>query len=184
MNIKRYIVPSLLSAAMAVSLSSCLGDDDNTFDYEAWRNQNESYFIRMQDTVGADGKKVFEKITPVWAPSVSVLAQWHNDRNLTAGNLIPMDNSTCEIVYQVSYVNGRVFDSSYGEVDSVRSFKPTETIVGFWTMLTNMHVGDSVTCIIPMNAGYGASSTSVIPYSTLIYRMKLKAIKAYEVSGK
>ena len=95
-----------------------------------------------------------------------------------------MDNSTCEVVYRVSYVNGTVFDSSYAEADSVRKFKPSETIVGFWTMLTNMHVGDSVTCVIPMNAGYGASSTSVMPYSTLIYNMKLKSITAYEVSGK
>lgn len=169
---------------MAAGLSSCLGDDDNSYDYREWINQNETYFTRMQDTIGADGKKVFEKITPVWAPSVSILAQWHNDRSLTAGNLIPMDNSTCEVVYQLSYVNGTVFDSSYAEADSVRSFKPIETIVGFWTMLTNMHVGDSVTCVIPMNAGYGASSTSVMPYSTLIYDMKLKSITAYEVSGK
>ena len=174
----------MLSAAMAAGLSSCLGDNDNSYDYTEWIEQNETYFTRMQDTIGADGRKVFEKITPVWAPSVSVLARWHNDRSLTAGNLIPMDNSTCEIVYQVSYVNGVVFDSSYAEKDSVRSFKPSQTIVGFWTMLTSMHVGDSVTCVIPMSAGYGVSSTSVMPYSTLIYNMKLKAIKAYEVSDK
>ena len=184
MNIKRYILPSVLSFAMAIGLTSCLGGDDDSFDYDAWLDRNETYFTHMQDTVGADGRKVFEKITPVWAPSVSILAQWHNDRSLTAGNLIPMDNSTCEVVYQVSYINGTVFDSIYAEVDSVRSFKPSETIVGFWTMLTSMHVGDSVTCVIPMNAAYGASSSSVMPYSTLIYNMKLKAIKAYEVSGK
>ena len=184
MNIKRYIIPSMLSLAMAAGLSSCLGDDDkNSFDYDAWSNLNETYVTRMTDTVGADGKKVFEKITPVWAPGVFILAQWHNDRSLTAGRLVPMDNSTCDVVYQVSYINGTVFDSSYAEKDSIRSFKPAETIAGFWTMLTNMHVGDSVTCVIPMNAGYGASSTSVIPYSALIYNMKLKAIKAYEVSG-
>ena len=110
-----------------------------------------------------------------------ILARWHNDRSLTASNLVPMDNSTVDVVYQGSYVNGTVFDSSYTNADSVASFKPNGTVAGFWTMLTNMHVGDSVTCIIPSNAGYGASSTSILPYSTLVFNMKLKAIKKYEI---
>ncbi|MDE6561104.1 MAG: FKBP-type peptidyl-prolyl cis-trans isomerase [Muribaculaceae bacterium] len=183
MNIKKYILPALMALLLAPWLTSCLGNDDDKYDYTAWKNENDTYFIRMQDTVGADGKKVFEKITPVWAPGVSILAQWHNDRSLTASNLVPMDNSTCDIVYQGSYYNGVVFDSSFYEVDSVRSFTPTSLIVGFWTMLTNMHVGDSVTCVIPQNAGYAATSSSIMPYSTLIFNIKLKAIKAYEVSG-
>lgn len=184
MNIKRYIIPSLLSVAMAAGLSSCLGDDDDTYDYKAWMNQNESYFTRMQDTIGADGKKVYEKITPVWAPGVSILAKWHNDRSLTASNLVPMDNSTVEIKYEGRYYNGVRFDSSYSKPDSVTLFKPTDLIVGFHTMLTNMHVGDSVTCVIPSDAGYGASSSGIMPYSTLIFDIKLKSIYKYEVPNK
>ena len=181
MNIKRYILPSMLSFVMAAGLTSCLGNDDDYFDYDSWINLNETYVTRMTDTIGADGKKVFEKITPVWAPGVYILAKWHNDRSLTASNLVPMDNSTVDVVYQGSYVDGTVFDSSYAKTDSVATFTPTGTVAGFWTMLTNMHVGDSVTCIIPSNAGYGASSTSIRPYSTLIFNMKLKSIKAYEI---
>ncbi len=184
MNLIRYLQFAAVSLLIAPAITSCLSKDDNSYDYTEWRNENETYFIRMQDTIGADGKKVFETITPVWAPSVSILAQWHNDRSLTASNLVPMDNSTCDIVYKGSYYNGVVFDSSYSEVDSVRSFTPTSLISGFWAMLTNMHVGDSVTCIIPQNAGYGASSSSIMPYSTLVFNIKLKAIKAYEVSEK
>lgn len=184
MNLKRTVLYAVTALLMAPCITSCLGDDDDSYDYEAWKNDNEVYFTRMQDTIGADGKKVFEKISPVWAPGVSILAQWHNDRCLTASNLVPMDNSTVDVVYKGSYYNGVVFDSSYNEVDSVRSFTPNTLVVGFWTMLTNMHVGDSVTCVIPQNAGYGASSTRIIPYSTLVFNIKLKAIKAYEVSGK
>ena len=181
MTFKRYIIPSILSIVAGAGLTSCLGGDDNSYDYTDWISLNENYLIRMTDTVGADGKKVFEKITPVWAPGVYILAQWHNDRSLTASNLVPMDNSTVDVVYRGSYVNGTVFDSSYTNPDSVASFKPNGTVAGFWTMLTNMHVGDSVTCIIPSNAGYGASSTSIMPYSTLVFNMKLKAIKKYEI---
>ena len=184
MNIRKYILHAVMALLIAPCLSSCLGDNDNKYDYTAWKNENESYFIRMEDSIGPDRKKVFTKITPVWAPGVSILAQWHNDTTLTMKNLKPMDNSTVDVVYKGSYYNGVAFDSSYSEVDSVRTFTPTSLIVGFWTMLTNMHVGDSVTCVIPQNAGYGASSSSIMPYSTLVFNIKLKAIKAYEVSGK
>lgn len=191
MNLKKYLLFVAISLMFATSLTSCLGNDDNSYDYTSWINQNESYFTRMQDTIGADGKKVFETITPVWVPGVSILAQWHNDRSLTASNLVPMDNSTVKVQYVVNYVNGVTLDSSswshsgssWDLSDSTYICKPSDNIVGFWAMLTNMHVGDSVTCVIPMNAAYGASSTSVMPYSTLIYHMKLKAITAFEVSG-
>lgn len=185
MNIKRYIIPSLISAAMASGLSSCLGNDDDTYDYTEWMNRNETYLTAMTDTVGADGKKVFRKITPLWAPEVYVLAKWHNDTTKTAGNLIPMDNSTVDVIYEVRYVDGTMLDSSYSRTtygDSVYRCKPSDNIVGFWTMLTHMHVGDSVTCIIPSDAGYGLSNSSgVMPYSTLIYHMKLKSIYKYEM---
>ncbi|MDE6512086.1 MAG: FKBP-type peptidyl-prolyl cis-trans isomerase [Muribaculaceae bacterium] len=188
MNIKRYIIPSILSVAMAAGLSSCLGDDDdNSYDIAQWRNENETYFTRMQDTVFPDGsgRKVFESLSPVWAPTVSILAQWHNDRSQTAASLVPMDNSTIDMVYEGKYYNGTIFDASYNHSsDSIYSCKPIDMIVGVHAVLTNMHVGDSVTCVIPSDAGYGASSSSIMPYSTLIFNIKLKAIKAYEVSGK
>lgn len=184
MNLKRYILQAAFTLMIAPLLTSCLGDDDDKYDYTAWINQNETYFTKMQDTIGADGKKVFEKLEPVWAPGVSVLARWHNDRSKTAPNLIPMDNSTVLIKYEGRYVNGVRFGSSYSERDSLYSCKPSNMIVGFWTVLTQMHVGDSVTCVIPSNAGYGVSASGLLPYSTLVYDIKLHSIKAYETSGK
>lgn len=183
----KYLIRSILSFVAVAGLSSCLGnDDDDSFDYEAWRNKNETYLAEKEAETGADGRKLFERVTPVWAPGVYVLAQWHNDRSLTAGNLIPMDNSTVDVVYDCSYIDGTVLDSSAkltANGDSIYRCKPSDNIVGFWTMLTNMHVGDSVTCVIPTAAAYGASSSSVIPYSTLIYHMKLKAIHRYEMAN-
>ncbi len=185
MNLQKYILHAAAALLIAPCVTSCLGNDDDSYDYTAWKNDNEAYFTRMEDTVGSDGKKVFEKITPVWAPGVSILAQWHNDRSLTASNLVPMDNSTVKVVYDCYYVDGNILDASWRtNADSLYTCKPSDNIVGFWTMLTNMHVGDSVTCVIPTNAAYGASGSGTRPYSTLIYHMKLKAISAYEVSGK
>ena len=185
MKIRKYIFLAAAALISASWLTSCLSDEDDSFDYKAWKNQNETFYIRMMDSVAPDGNKVFEKITPVWAPGVNVLAQWHNDTTLTGGSLVPMDNSTVDVVYDCSYIDGVLLDSSArNNADSIYSCKPNENIVGFWAMLTRMHVGDSVTCIIPSDAAYGASNSRIKPYSALIYHMKLKAIKAYEVSGK
>lgn len=173
---------TILLVLLPFALTSCLGDDDdNSVDYSAWIEQNETYLSEK----AADPS--FEKIVPSWCPGVYILAKWHNDRSLTAGNLVPMDNSTVDVTYKAEYVNGVVLDTSFNNTingDSIYRCKPLDNIVGFWTMLTNMHVGDSVTCVIPMNAAYGATSTSVVPYSTLVYHMKLKRIHAYEIASK
>lgn len=172
---------TLIIALLPLALTSCLGDDDNSADYAEWIEQNEKYLSEKE----ADPS--YEKIVPSWCPGVYVLAKWHNDRSLTAGNLVPMDNSTVDVIYQCEYVNDVVLDSSYKNTtngDSIYRCKPLENIVGFWTMLTNMHVGDSVTCVIPSNAAYGATNSSVVPYSTLIYHMKLKGIHSYEINSK
>lgn len=186
MNVKN-IIPSVAAAVLfSFGLSSCLGDD-KSYDYSSWIQENETFLAEKEAAVDANGNKLFEKIVPVWCPGVYVLSQWHNDRSKTASNLVPMDNSTVDVIYECKYVNGTLLDSSYKNTtygDSIYRCKPSDNIVGFWTMLTNMHVGDSVTCVIPMNAAYGVSTTSVMPYSTLVYHMKLKAIHSYEMPSK
>lgn len=184
MNIKKYLSLASSALIMAPILTSCLGNDDDSYDYKAWINQNETFLAEKEAALGNDGNKLFEKIIPAWAPGVYVLAQWHNDSSLTESNLVPMDNSTVDVIYEVRYVNDVLLDSSYSNTingDSIYRCKPSDNIVGFWTMLTNMHVGDSVTCVIPASAAYGASSSSVMPYSTLVYHMKLKSIYKYEM---
>lgn len=188
MTIRQTITSALSILPLCVAMTSCLGDDDPTIDYNAWMQENDKYVQTKADTVGADGKKVFEKIEPVWCPGVYVLAQWHNDRSKTAGNLVPLDNSTVDVIYECTYIDGTMIDNSYKNTangDSIYRCKPNSNIVGFWSMLTNMHVGDSVTCIMPMAAAYGESpSNGILPYSTLVYNMKLKRIHAYEVASK
>ncbi len=50
-----------------------------------------------------------------------------------------------------------------------------------WIATTNMLPGDSVTAIIPYTSGYGISgSNSVLPYSTLIFQIKLDKILSYD----
>lgn len=182
MKIKKYILAPALTLVLSPGLTSCLNDDDDSsFDVEAWKFKNETYLTQVEDSVDAVGNKLYKKIEPIWAPGAYVLAKWHNDTTLTAANLKPMDNSTVDVDYQVYYVDGTMLDTSTTKPLGFYRCRPSDNIVGFWSMLTNMHEGDSVTCVIPTTSAYGTVSSSVIPYSTLIYHMKLRSIYKYEL---
>lgn len=170
--------------AILLSLSSCLSDDEKRYnDYTEWRNQNLEYIDRAKAAT-VDGVKQYEEITPAWDKATSILMQWHNNRAQTQQNLVPMDNSTVDIKYILTTIEGDTIDSSYKQTvhgDSIYRCRPNEMITGFQIALTSMHEGDSVTTIIPYTAGYGAvGSGSVLPYSTLIFGIKLVDINAWD----
>ena len=69
--------------------------------------------------------------------------------------------------------------TQYG--DSIYQSMPNENIIGMWVAMTSLHVGDSVTLVIPAGSAYGSASRSPIePFSTLIYHMKMKGVPKYE----
>lgn len=181
--IKHYTPIVSLIALIAPLFSSCLKDKEEE-DYSAWRQENID-FVAKAEAETVDGKKVYEKIVPSWAPGEFVLIKWHNDRALTANNLSPLDNSLVDIKYEMKNINGDDWGDSYSSTtygDSIYQSRPCNNIVGMWAALTQMHVGDSVTLIIPASAAYGAAARSpILPYSALIYNVKLKKIKAYEL---
>lgn len=182
MKIINYGFLALPMALLA--LSSCLSDEEKTYkDYTEWRNQNLEYIDNAKaETV--NGVKVYEEVTPDWDKATTILMRWHNDRSKTQNNLVPMNNSTIDVKYILTTVEGDTIDSSYSQTaygDSIYRCKPTNLITGFQVAVTNMHVGDSITTIIPYTAGYGyAGSGSVQPYSTLIFGIKLVDINAWE----
>ena len=93
---------------------------------------------------------------PDWASGIYVLMKWHNDRSLTADKLVPLDNSTCEVKYLGELIDDTQFDSSFAQVDSVYKTQPYKTYRVLRAALTSMHVGDSVTVVIPWRAAYGS----------------------------
>lgn len=159
---------------MSCILSSCLhGESD---DYEEWRQTNDAYIAALDTTE-------YHLIVPKWAPQNSVYIKWHNDRSLTAQNLVAMSNSTVDIKYELENIEGTKLGNSYSAVrgDSVYQSKPNNNIVGMWIAMTTMHVGDSATLVIPYPSGYGSQlSGSIKPYTNLIYHVKIKDVKAYE----
>lgn len=172
-----YLLPLLIPA-----LTGCLDNESDT-DYTEWRQKNDEYVSRME-ALTENGQKVYTRIVPSWSPGNFVLVKWHNDRSLTAGNLSPLSNSIVNIKYELEDIDGKKLGDSYSSTsygDSIYQSRPNQNIVGMWAALTSMHVGDSVTLVIPSGSGYGNSNMGTIPpFSTLIYRVKLKGIPAYE----
>lgn len=167
---------------LAIILTGCLGDDNNDF-YSDWKKQNDDYLANLENEVNS-GQSEYTRIVPDWAPQNSVYVKWHNDRSLTSKNLSPLSNSTVDITYAMENIEGKDLGDSFSATtwgDSIYRSQPNKNIAGMWIAMLNMHVGDSVTMIIPYLSGYGARQIGTIkPYSNLIYHVKMKAIPKYE----
>lgn len=167
----------LLSLSLTL-LPSCLKGEDGDNDYTQWRSENSAY-ITAAEAEMLNGQKRYEKIVPKWDPATFVLMQWHRRGN--PNSITPLDNSTLAVKYLLTDIKGDTLDSSYSRTDSLFKCKPCEMITGFWAATTVMHQGDSVTAVIPYTSGYGLTgSGSVLPYSTLIFQIKLDSIIAFD----
>lgn len=165
---------------MAVGLlaSSCLKSEID--DYEEWRKVNDAYVAAIDTTE-------YQPITPSWAPFNTVYVKWHNDRSLTAKNLVPISTSTIRCKYILENIDGTLIQNSFkSNGDSIFESVVNNTVIGFQAVLTNMHVGDSVTAIIPYPSGYGSANrgSNLRPYTNLIYHMKLVSLPYYERPAK
>lgn len=168
----------ILSAVMV----SCLDDDSNN-PYRDWKKQNDNWLVNFESDV-TSGRKDYEKIVPDWAPQNSVYVKWHNDRSQTEKNLSPLSTSTVDITYALENIEGTSLGDSFSSTaygDSIYRSQPHQNIAGMWIAMLNMHVGDSVTMVIPYLSAYGAQGRgSIDPYSTLIYHVKMKAVSRFE----
>ena len=163
-------------------LTSCLGDSDSDY-YSEWKKQNDEYIANLEAEVAA-GTSEYTKFVPDWAPKNSVFIKWHNDRSETEKNLSPLSNSTVDITYAMENIEGTKLGDSFSSKtwgDSIYRSQPNQNIVGMWIAMTNMHIGDSVTMVIPYPSGYGDRvSSNLKPYTSLIYHVKMKAIPKFE----
>ena len=109
---------------------------------------------------------------------------YFNDTTLTRGNLTPHYNSWVDVVYKGQLYDGTPFDSSYlntTPADSVFRTTMGNVITGWAVALSDMHVGDSCEVIVPYSVGYSETgSGSILPYSHLVFNMKLVGVPFYE----
>lgn len=175
------LIFSFFVLLIAVAISSC-GSDDNNYDYEEWRKANNQWYLEQLNRKDANGQPYYTLLQPEWYKSSGVLIRYLSDRSLTEGNLSPLETSSCKVCYIGRLYNDEAFDSSYLSTDGARIFRPSEVIDGWQIALNAMRVGDSIEVIIPYLQGYGVTgNSSISPYSTLRFNMRLLDIVDYEV---
>ena len=174
---------TVIMAIMAITmLDSCLGNTISD-EYKGWRESNEAWYEQQ----AASGQ--YTKLIAPWDPSAQVLMRWHNDTMLTRGNLKPLITSTVDVKYRLRLYDGVRADSSYTSSSATRSDSiyramVNQNVEGWMIALTHMHVGDSCTVIIPYQQGYGSNKKSdvLVPYSNLIFDLKLVDIYKYKAN--
>lgn len=177
---KKFLYTVIMAVMAITMLDSCLGTSLED-EYKDWREKNEAWF-QQQASSGQ-----YTMLTAPWDPSAKTLIRWHNDTMLTKGNLKPLITSTVDVKYHLSLYDGSPVDSSYvltSPADSVYRTVVKQTVEGWMIALTRMHVGDSCTVIVPYPQGYGSTKMSdlLVPYSTLIFDVKLVDIYKYKAN--
>lgn len=169
-----------MAVVTVTMLNSCLGNNVED-EYKEWRESNDAWFQQQV----ASGQ--YTMLIAPWDPSARTLIRWHNDTMLTCGNLKPMLTSTVDVKYKLTLYDGTPVDSSYNltsPADSIYRSLINQNIEGWMIALTRMHVGDSCTVIIPYHQGYGSSQKSevLVPYSNLVFNIKLLDIYKYKAN--
>lgn len=179
---KKLPILLMLLIAIAVIPSCKLDPEKDTWEYyKEWREANNAWLEEQQSKTDENGKAYYTKVIPEFDANAYVLVHYFNDRSATAGNLSPLLTSTVDVKYIGRMYNKEAFDSSYLKTDSIYRTKLTSLISGWAITLMDMHVGDSCEVIIPYQQAYGSSSTgSILPYSHLVFNMKLVDIPKYE----
>ncbi len=180
----KKIIYFSLTLLCATVFSSCLSDDSEP--YDEWRNHNDTWLQEQMARTNPDGTPYYEKVVATkWNPNAYVLMHWHNDRSLTADKISPMSTSTVDVKYLLRNYEGLGIDSSYlrtTPADSIFRSRLNTNIEGWVIGVTQMHVGDSVTMIVPYQYGYGATQRgSILPFTNLVFDIKLKGIPGFEV---
>lgn len=175
----------LLLVIPLLNLTSCIEDED-TGEIKKWRKENRAYYDGLAESVDENGQLEYTRYVPDWATGITILIKQHTP--IQPDGIKPMDNSLVDVVYEGKLYDGTVFDNSYSQTaygDSIYRTRPMSNVPGFWAALTTMSPGDSITAVLPSEAGYGGNySGSIKPYSTLVFEIKLKRIVAWDSPAK
>lgn len=90
----------------------------------------------------------------------------------------PSAADTVEVMYHGTFINNKVFDSSYNRGQSIEF--PLSGVIAGWTEgLQLMNVGSVYKFYVPYNLAYGERGhpAGIPGYATLIFEVELVAIK-------
>ncbi|MBS9404647.1 FKBP-type peptidyl-prolyl cis-trans isomerase [Halomonas sp. TRM85114] len=98
-------------------------------------------------------------------------------RELEAGDgASPQADSSVEVHYEGTLIDGTVFDSSFDRGEPV-SFRVDQVIEGWQEALQMMNVGDTWEIVIPSELAYGDQGQGPIgPHETLVFKVELLGV--------
>lgn len=152
----RKILFAIIALAACISMNSCKEDEETGNPYEKnliegleFLNEN----MNREGVVTTDSGLQYEVVRE------------GDGKTPTAS-----DKVRCH--YEGKFIDGKVFDSSYGGQPIVFGLK---SVIPGWTEgLQYMKEGAEYIFYIPFNLGYGAYGyASIPPYSTLIFKVEL-----------
>lgn len=182
MKYTKYVFFTLLLTVIA---ACSLETDSNWNTYEDWRNENETWIAEMEELRDENGDLYYTKVQAAWdnGENAYVLMRFFNDTTLTVDNLKPLYTSTVDVKYIGRDYEDTALDSSYlltEPADSILRTTVSGVIGGWMIALQNMHIGDTCEVIIPYQQAYSSEGIGdILPYSTLIFNMKLVDIPGY-----
>jgi FKBP-type peptidyl-prolyl cis-trans isomerase len=90
----------------------------------------------------------------------------------------PTTSNEVEVHYEGKLINGNIFDSSYPRGETI-SFPLTRVIKGWTEGLQLMSLGSTYELYIPYDLAYGTNGSppKIPPYSALVFKVELIAIK-------
>lgn len=182
------VVIAILLPVIAACQKSSSGEGEVKnywVEYSNWRKENIAFYEKKYAETDENGNLVYERITPSWDASSTILMRWYNDRSLTQDAMQPFQTSYVDVIYKGTTYQDTIFDTSYNNTahgDSIYRSKVSDNIKGWVIALTHMRVGDHCEVIIPYDCGYGNAYTSdiLLPYSTLIFDVQLRGIPGLE----
>ncbi|MCL2650420.1 MAG: FKBP-type peptidyl-prolyl cis-trans isomerase [Candidatus Azobacteroides sp.] len=161
-----YLLLFVLS--FSIAFQSC-SKQDSTSAYAEWRQQNEDTIIKIKND------PYFFQATVPHGPGT---VYYHQDINEDQGDTLALYTSQVKISYKGSLIDGTVFDDAS---ERITTMNVSDNISGFAIALQNMRRGDKWKVYIPWDLGYGSAGngTTIPPYSTLIFEIKLIQISKY-----
>lgn len=177
MKMKHLNIFALAVVCAAIFTTACNKDEDPAKQYKEWRQYNENWLNEQLLKRNDDGSAYFTRCN---LPTDNQQYVWmHNIGQIHTENLKPLFTSTTKVNYTLKLANDSVVDKGAGFVTQLNS---NALISGWGVAVMQLHVGDSAQFIIPYASAYGTVGTSTIPpYSNLVFNMRLTDIVAYEV---
>lgn len=164
-------------------LTSCLSNDEPNSGNN-WRDANDEWMLAKSIEKDAAGNLVYERVTCPWDVDGYVLMKWHNSRSENASKLSPISTSTIDVKYEVRTIDDVMVDNSHSRVTpapGVYRSVLNKNISGWLIGISQMHIGDTCTILIPYTQAYGSVPYNGLKgYSNLIFNVRLVDIPAFE----